>query len=63
MSGAAAHVDLGNEHFTHGQIAATIRRDAQQLIILPTEKCNFRCTYCYEDFLISKMKEPVQIGV
>ena len=25
------------------------------LIILPTEKCNFRCTYCYEDFTIGKM--------
>ena len=21
-----------------------------QLIVLPTEKCNFRCLYCYEDF-------------
>lgn len=25
------------------------------LIILPTEKCNFRCTYCYESFDIGKM--------
>lgn len=27
-----------------------------QLIILPTEQCNFRCTYCYEDFEIGMMK-------
>ena len=27
-----------------------------QLIILPTEQCNFRCTYCYEDFEIGQMK-------
>ncbi|WP_438274199.1 radical SAM protein [Nitrobacter sp.] len=27
-----------------------------ELIIFPTEKCNFRCTYCYEDFSIGKMK-------
>lgn len=27
-----------------------------ELIILPTEKCNFRCTYCYEDFAIGKMR-------
>jgi uncharacterized protein len=25
------------------------------LIILPTEKCNFRCSYCYEDFLLGQM--------
>lgn len=27
-----------------------------ELIIFPTEQCNFRCTYCYEDFSIGKMK-------
>jgi uncharacterized protein len=27
-----------------------------ELIILPTEQCNFRCVYCYEDFSIGKMK-------
>ncbi|GGI58450.1 radical SAM protein [Winogradskyella haliclonae] len=26
------------------------------LILFPTEKCNFRCTYCYEDFKLGKMK-------
>lgn len=25
------------------------------LIILPTEKCNFRCIYCYEDYKLGKM--------
>lgn len=33
------------------------------LTILPTEKCNFRCKYCYEDFKIGKMKRPVIDGV
>ena len=27
------------------------------LILLPTEDCNFRCTYCYEDFAIGRMEE------
>lgn len=27
------------------------------LIIMPTEKCNFRCTYCYESFKRGKMSE------
>ncbi|MBI5658869.1 MAG: radical SAM protein [Nitrosomonadales bacterium] len=26
------------------------------LILLPTEQCNFRCTYCYEDFEAGKMR-------
>jgi uncharacterized protein len=34
-----------------------------ELIILPTEKCNFRCTYCYEDFLIGKMKPWIRNGL
>ena len=28
--------------------ALTTRR--LHLILLPTEQCNFRCKYCYEDF-------------
>lgn len=28
-----------------------------ELIILPTEQCNFRCTYCYEDFEIGQMPD------
>lgn len=30
-------------------------RESLQLFLLPTEKCNFRCVYCYEDFRIGKM--------
>lgn len=56
-------VRLGNDQFSDGQIAATLSPRLQQLIILPTEKCNFRCTYCYEDFQIGKMREPVIAGI
>ncbi len=33
------------------------------LIILPTENCNFRCTYCYEDFAVGRMKSSVLSGL
>lgn len=28
-----------------------------QITIMPTEKCNFKCVYCYEDFRNGKMEE------
>lgn len=31
------------------------RTDVLYLIVMPTEKCNFRCTYCYENFLLGRM--------
>lgn len=34
-----------------------------ELILFPTEQCNFRCTYCYEDFSIGKMHNDVVQGV
>jgi uncharacterized protein len=33
------------------------------LVILPTEGCNFRCVYCYEDFALSRMSPSVVSGV
>ena len=46
--------------FTRCQIAAAISPRIQELILLPTEKCNFRCTYCYEDFELGKMSEETR---
>ncbi|WP_197257388.1 radical SAM protein [Paenibacillus dendritiformis] len=34
-----------------------------ELILMPNEDCNFRCVYCYEDFVKSEMKETVQKGI
>lgn len=33
--------------------------DILELTILPTEKCNLRCTYCYETFELGKMSHQV----
>jgi len=34
-----------------------------QLIVFPTEKCNFRCVYCYEDFVKGKMSHSLRRGL
>lgn len=33
----------------------SVSNNRLQLILLPTEKCNFRCVYCYEDFAVGRM--------
>jgi len=63
VEAAAERVRLGNEVYSDAQIASTLSPKVQHLIILPTEKCNFRCVYCYEDFRIGKMQEPVILGI
>lgn len=60
---AVKDANFGNDVVSHNDIVATISPRIQQLILLPTEKCNFRCTYCYEDFKIGKMPEWVQLGI
>ena len=37
-------------------IASAISQKSFELILLPTEQCNFRCFYCYEDFKLKAMK-------
>lgn len=39
------------------------RTDILELILMPTEACNFRCTYCYEDFALGHMLSGVRDGV
>lgn len=44
-------------------LSRSFRNDALNLIILPTEKCNFRCVYCYERFDKGKMSTKVVSGI
>ena len=39
------------------------RQDVLELILLASEDCNFRCTYCYEDFARGTMLPSVREGV
>lgn len=38
-------------------IANSLTNDILSLCILPTEQCNFRCSYCYESFKLKKMQD------
>ena len=44
-------------------LAMLCTNDVLELHLLPTEQCNFRCTYCYEDFVEGRMPAPVVQGV
>ncbi|WP_184523729.1 radical SAM/SPASM domain-containing protein [Bacillus benzoevorans] len=39
------------------------RTDVMHLVLLPTEACNFRCTYCYETFPRGKMNADTINGL
>ena len=41
------------------KIISALSNRSLHLILFPTEQCNFRCTYCYEDFEIGQMKKWV----
>ncbi|MCH9649647.1 MAG: radical SAM protein [Deltaproteobacteria bacterium] len=43
--------------------ASLLAQNVLHLVILPTEQCNFRCTYCYEDFALGRMSEGVSQGI
>lgn len=46
--------------FSRRQTAGAISARSQWLILLPTEKCNFRRTYCYEDFEFGNLNDATQ---
>ncbi|WP_331722653.1 radical SAM protein [Streptomyces sp. NBC_00122] len=54
--------DSRHEEFD-GELLASMSSEILHLIILPTEQCNFRCTYCYEDFAIGRMSPATVTGI
>ncbi|MBT2511808.1 radical SAM protein [Streptomyces sp. ISL-98] len=45
------------------ELGAALTDRALHLIVLPTEQCNFRCTYCYEDFTVGHMQPTTVQGI
>ncbi|MFC5698723.1 radical SAM protein [Pseudomonas sp. GCM10022186] len=42
---------------------STLNPQLLELVLMPTEQCNFRCAYCYEDFSNGKMSPRVQVAL
>jgi uncharacterized protein len=45
------------------RVANALNPEYLELILFPTEQCNFRCTYCYEDFEMGRMQPDIIAGV
>lgn len=54
---------LATEKLNEALLSSVLSHAILDLHILPTEKCNFRCVYCYEDFKIGRMKPHVINGI
>ncbi|MBD8523813.1 radical SAM protein [Lysinibacillus fusiformis] len=44
-------------------LAKLLSSQYQELILFPTEQCNFRCIYCYEDFEVGRMSKKTVDGI
>jgi uncharacterized protein len=60
---AASTAGPARSPLTGQRLAECLTANALHLILLPTEGCNFRCTYCYESFEIGRMPRRVVDGV
>jgi uncharacterized protein len=57
MSDRAYIETPGSDLSYQGQLQRAWATNMMELTIMPTENCNFRCTYCYEDFSIGRMSQ------
>jgi len=47
----------------HNRFITRYSSRSLSLIVMPTEQCNFRCTYCYEKFLRGEMSPELQQAI
>lgn len=52
-----------HQSIDYRHLAEAFAPDTLRLTILPTEQCNFRCVYCYEDFSVGQMRPEIVAGL
>jgi uncharacterized protein len=62
-NGGSGTLTVVADHSVDPERLRCLANDQLFLILMPTEACNFRCTYCYEDFRYSRMEPWVVEGV
>lgn len=55
------YMDISNESLE--ELLLSLDSSYLNLILFSTEHCNFRCTYCYEDYKIGRMNPEVVSGI
>ncbi|MBI1356699.1 MAG: radical SAM protein [Acidobacteria bacterium] len=60
---AAAGVQAPQLTVLQQKVVRALDNRILKLTLMPTEKCNFRCTYCYEDFALGRMPRKVVDGL
>lgn len=54
---------LARRRLPFADVAKALDPSRLHLIVMPTEKCNFRCTYCYENFAQGRMSADTRAGL
>lgn len=58
-----SHESTDESGKAHASFYRSLSEKHLSLIIFPTEQCNFRCTYCYEDFKLRRMSKETQNSI
>ncbi len=56
-------LDLKKSESVSGRCFSLLSSRLLYLIIMPTERCQLRCVYCYEDFVAGRMRRHVRTGL
>ncbi|ADD45284.1 radical SAM/SPASM domain-containing protein [Stackebrandtia nassauensis] len=54
---------MDEDQLVHDRYIKRYQKNRLDLILMPTEQCNFRCVYCYESFIRGEMSPELVAGL